>query len=141
MISQAVAKYLSTSDCSEPPVESEASKQRRMSTLLLWGIAAFFVGIALMVVGKKFPDFDWIGLIGIFVLLVGAFVAAYGVISPLRRIRSPSRKTHQPADPPQADPTALASANPLELIPSITEHTTRTLEPSLRDKQRVTEKK
>ncbi len=39
MISQAVAKHLSTADSSEPPVESEASKQRRMSTLAHWGIA------------------------------------------------------------------------------------------------------
>jgi Protein of unknown function (DUF3040) len=141
MISQAGAKHLSASDSSEPPVESEASKQRRMSTLLLWGIAAFFVGIALMVVGKQFPDFDWIGLIGVLVLLLGAFVATYGVISPLRQIRSPSGRPPQPAELPQADRTALASANPLELAPSITEHTTRTLELSLRDRQRVNEKK
>jgi primosomal protein N' len=134
MISQAVAKHLSTADSAEPPVESEASKQRRMSTLLLWGIAAFFVGIALIVVGKQFPHHDWIGLIGVLVLLLGAFVAAYGVISPLRQIRSPSGRPPQPAELPQADPTALASANSLEQIQSVTEHTTRTLEPSLRDK-------
>lgn len=140
MISQAVAKHLSTADSAEPPVESKVSKQRRMSTLLLWGIAAFFVGIALMVVGKQFPDFDWIGLIGVLVLLLGAFVATYGVLSPLRQIWSPSSRPPQPAELPQADQTALASANPLELIPSITEHTTRMLEPSRRDKQRVTEK-
>lgn len=134
MISQAVAKHLSTADSSEPPVESEASKQRRMSTLLLWGIAAFFVGMALIVVGKQFPHHDWIGLIGVLVLLLGAFVAAYGVISPLRQIRSPSGRPPQPAELPQAEPTALASANSLEQIQSVTEHTTRTLEPSLRDK-------
>jgi hypothetical protein len=134
MISQAVAKHLSTADSSEPPVESEASEQRRMSTLLLWGIAAFFVGIALMVVGKQFLDFDWIGLIGVLVLLLGAFVATYGVISSLRQIRSLSGRPPQPAELPQADPTALASANSLEQIQSVTEHTTRTLEPSLRDK-------
>jgi hypothetical protein len=137
MISQAVAKHLSTADSTEPPVESEASKQHRMSTLLLWGIAAVFVGIALIVAGKQFPDFDWIGLIGIFVLLLGAFVAAYGVISPLRHIRSPSGKPPQPADLPQTGPPALVSTNPLEQIPSVTEHTTRTLEPSLRDKPRT----
>jgi hypothetical protein len=141
MISQAVAKHLSTADSAESPVESEANKQRRMYTLVRLGIVAFFVGMALMVMGKQFPDQDWIGPIGVLVLLLGAFVATYGVLSPLRQITSPSRKPPQPADLPQADPTALPSANPLELIPSITEHTTRTLEPSLRDKQRVTEKK
>ena len=134
MISQVVAKHLSTADSSEPPVESEASKQRRMSTLLLWGIAVVFVGIVLIVVGKQFPDFDWIGLIGIFVLLLGAFVAAYGVISPPRQRTSPSRKPPQPADLPQTGPTAPVSTNPLEQIPSVTEHTTRKLEPSLRGK-------
>jgi hypothetical protein len=141
MISQAVAKHLSTADSAESPVESEANKQRRMYTLVRLGIVAFFVGMALMVMGKQFPDHDWIGPIGVLVLLLGAFVATYGVLSLLRQITSPSRKPPQPADLPQADPTALPSANPLELIPSITEHTTRTLEPSLRDKQRVTEKK
>jgi protein-S-isoprenylcysteine O-methyltransferase Ste14 len=134
MISQAVAKHLSTADSSEPPVESEASKQRRMSILLLWGIAAFIIGIALIVVGKQFPHHDWIGLIGVLVLLLGAFVAAYGILSPPRQITSPSRNPPRPAELTQADPTTLASANSLEQIPSVTEHTTRTLEPSLRDK-------
>jgi len=141
MISQAVAKHLSTADSAESPVESEANKQRRMYTLARLGIVAFFVGMALMVMGKQFPDHDWIGLIGVLVLLLGAFVATYGVLSPLRQITSPSRKPPQPADLPQADPTALPSANPIELIPSVTEHTTRTLELSLREKQRVNEKK
>jgi hypothetical protein len=140
IISQAVAKPLSTADSTESPVESEASKQRRMSTLLLWGIAVFFAGMALLIVDKQFPHHDWIGLIGVFVLLLGAFVAVYGVLSPLRQIRSPSRRPPQPAELPQAGLAALASATPLELIPSVTEHTTRTLESSLRDQQRVTEK-
>jgi hypothetical protein len=131
MISQAVAKQLSTADSSEPPVESEASKQRRMSTLLLWGIAAVFVGMAIIVVGKQFPNHYWIGLIGVSILLLGAFVATYGVLSPLRQIKSPSRKPPQPAYLPQTGPTELVSANPLEQIPSVTEHTTRALEPSL----------
>jgi hypothetical protein len=134
MISQAVAKHLSAADSAESPVESEASKVRRMSTLLLWGIAAFIMGMALIVVDKQFPDHDWIGLIGVLVLLLGAFVATYGVLSPLRQITSPSRNPPQTAELPQAAPTALASANSLEQIPSVTEHTTRTLEPSLRDK-------
>jgi hypothetical protein len=141
MISQAVAKHLSTADSAESLVESEANKQRRMSTLARLGIVAFFVGMALMVMCKQFPDHDWVGLIGVLVLLLGAFVATYGVLSPLRQITSPSRKSPQPADLPQADPTALPSANPIELIPSVTEHTTRTLELSLREKQRVNEKK
>jgi hypothetical protein len=134
MISQAVAKHLSAADSAESPVESEASKVRRMSTLLLWGIAAFIMGMALIVVDKQFPDHDWIGLIGVLVLLLGAFVATYGVLSPLRQITSPSRNPPQTAELPQADPTALPPANSLEQIPSVTEHTTRTLEPSLRDK-------
>ena len=134
MISQAVAKHLSTSDSSEPPVESEASEQRRMSILLLLGFSAFFVGIALVVVGNQFPDFDWIGLIGIFVLLLGAFVAIYGILSHPRRKTSPSRNPPRPAELARADPEALASANSLEQIPNVTEHTTRTPEPSLRDK-------
>jgi hypothetical protein len=134
MISEAVAKHLSTADFAESPDESEASKQRRMSILALWGIAAFFVGMALLVVGEQVPHHDWIGLIGVLVLLLGAFVATYGVISPLRQIRSPSGRPRQSAELPQAGPTALASANFLEQVPSVTEHTTRTLEPSLCDK-------
>ena len=133
MISQAVAKHLSTADFSGPPVEREAIKQRRMSTLL-WGMAAVFVGMALIVVGKQFPDHDWIGLIGVLVLLLGAFVATYGILSPPRQKTSPSRNPPRPAELPRADPKALASANSLEQIPNVTEHTTRMLEPSLRDK-------
>lgn len=134
MISQTVAKHLSTADSAESPVENEPSKQRRMSTLLLCGIGAFFVGMALMVVGNQFPDHDWISLIGVLVLLLGALVATYGILLPLRQKTSPSRNPPQPAELPQADPKASASANSRELIPSVTEQTTRTLEPSLRDK-------
>ncbi len=134
MISRAVAKHFSTADSAESPVESEASTQRRMPTLLLWGIAAFFLGMALMVVGNRFPDLSWIGLIGVLGLLLGAFVATYGILSPPRQITSPSRNPPQPAELPQVDPKAPASANSLEQIPSVIEHTTRTLEPSLRDK-------
>jgi uncharacterized membrane protein YcjF (UPF0283 family) len=135
MIPQAVAKHLSTTDSAESPVESEASKQRRMSTLLLWGIAALIVGLALLIVDKQFPHHDWIGLIGVLVLLLGVCIGAYGVLSNLRQMRSPSRRPPQPAELPQAGLTVLASATPLELIPSVTEQTTRTLESSLRDQQ------
>jgi hypothetical protein len=140
MVSQAVAKRLSTADSAEPPVESEASKQLRMSGMLLLGFAAFFVCIVLVVVGKLFPDNDWIGLIVVLLLLLGAFAATSGVLLSLRRITKPSRQPPQQAEPPQDGLTAPASANPLELIPGATEDTTRMLEPSLRDKQRVTEK-
>ena len=119
MISQAVAKHLPAADSAESPVESEANKQRRMSTLVRWGIVAFFVGMALMVMGKQFPDFDWIGLIGILVLLLGAFVATYGILSPPRQKTSPSRNPPRPAELPQADPTAPVSANSLEQIPRL----------------------
>lgn len=111
MIPQAVAKHLSTADSAEPPVESEVSRERRMFTLF-WGIAAFIIGMALIVVDKQFLHHDWIGLIGVLVLLLGAFVAIYGTLSPLRRITSPSRNPSQMAELPQADPTAPASAEP-----------------------------
>ena len=55
MISQAVAKHLSTADSAESSVESEANKQRRMSTLVRLGIVAFFVGMALMVCANSSP--------------------------------------------------------------------------------------
>jgi protein-S-isoprenylcysteine O-methyltransferase Ste14 len=54
-------------------------------------ITLVFFGMALIVVGKQFTHRDWIGLIGVLVLLLGAFVATYGVLSPTRRITSPSR--------------------------------------------------
>jgi hypothetical protein len=129
-ISRAAAKHFSTVDSAESPVESDASKQRRMPTLLLWGIAAFFVGMVLMVVGNQVPGLSWIGLICVLVLLLGAFVATYVIPSPPRHITSPSRKPPEPAELPQVDPKALVSASSLEQIPSVIEHAT----PSLHNK-------
>jgi zinc ribbon protein len=108
VISQLVAKHLSATDPALLPAESDASKPRRRTTVLFSGIVSCIIGLALLVANKQ--D-DWIGAVGILLLVAGTLTAAYGVLSPRWQIkRSPRTPLPQPAILPPAESTGLASA-------------------------------
>ncbi len=128
VISQLVAKHLSTTDPTLPPVESDAGKLHRMPTLLFSGIVSFIIGMALLVMDRMFFHHNWIVLVSVLLSLAGTLIAAYGVLPPMWQAKRYHRTSlSQPAIPPQPEPAGLASASHLEAKPSITEHTARTL--------------
>ena len=79
VISQLVAKHLSATDPALLPAESDASKPHLRTILLFSGIVSCIIGLALLVADKR--D-DWIGAVGVLLLVAGTLTAAYGVLSP-----------------------------------------------------------
>jgi hypothetical protein len=89
-------------------MKSDASKPRRRTTLLFPGIVSCLIGLALLVADKQ--D-DWIGAVGVLLLVAGTLTAAYEVLSPRWQkkisLRAPLA---QPAILPPAKSTELESA-------------------------------
>jgi hypothetical protein len=107
VISQPVAKHLSATD---PALlaESDASKPHRTTALLFSGIVSCIIGLALLVADKQ--D-DWIGAVGVLLLVAGTLTAVYEVLSPRWQIKISLRAPlPQPAILPPAESTGLASA-------------------------------
>jgi hypothetical protein len=108
VISQLVAKHLSATDPALLPAESEASKPHRTTNLLFLGIVSCIIGLALLVADKQ--D-DWIGAVGVLLLVAGTLTAVYEVLSPRWQIKISLRTPlPQPAILPPAESTGLASA-------------------------------
>ena len=108
IVSQLVASHLSVTDPSLLPVENMDGKPHRMAPLLFSGIAAFIIGMALLVANQH-PD--WIVPVSILLLLSGPLTAAYGVFSPRWQIKRFHRAPlSQPPTMPPAESRGLASA-------------------------------
>jgi hypothetical protein len=107
VISQLVAKHPSATDPAPLPAESDASKPHRRTILLFSGIVSCSIGLALLVANKQG---DWIGAVGVLLLVAGTLLTAYVALSPRRQIKISLRTPlSQPAKPP-AESTGLASA-------------------------------
>lgn len=146
-ISRAVAAHLSaanTSDLSGSYLQSTDNRQKKIER---WGLITGLSGLSLLfllligfflsilagkVIGataevKAFFDVigPWVGAVALPLLLGGSVVALYPhMVKELARLR-PS----QPVALPQTKTSReLPLANPPELIPSVTEQTTRNLE-------------
>jgi hypothetical protein len=101
VISQLVAKHLSATDPALLPAESDASKPHRRAILLFSGIVSCIIGLALLVANKQ--D-DWIGAVGVLLLVAGTLIAAYEVLSPRWQIKISLRTPlSQPAIMPPAE--------------------------------------
>jgi len=136
-VSGLVAQHLPSTASVRPPAEGDAEALHRLYSMLLWGIGVLLVGLALLAFGKKI---EYVSQVGILMMLAGTFISFYGVISPLRPKKRGAPGVPEPAALPQAESTAkLPPASPPDLIPSVTEQTTRNLEPALRDKPVVIE--
>jgi hypothetical protein len=103
-----VISQLDATDPALLPAESDASKPRRRTTLLFSGIVSCIIGLALLVANRQG---DWIGAIGVLLLVAGTLTAVYEVLSPRWQkkisLRAPLA---QPAILPPAEPAGLASA-------------------------------
>jgi len=137
MISQAVIKHRAPADANKLSLESEISVQHRVYKMLLWGIGTLLAGMALIAAGK---EIQYVGSVGVLLALIGTFLALYGVLSPYRPKKQIASRTAVPSTLPIAESTnQLPPGSQPELPQSITEHTTRELEPLLRDKPKISE--
>jgi hypothetical protein len=137
MISQAIDKHLSPTDSDKLSSESDSSAQRRMYKMLLAGMGAVLVGMALIAASK---EIQYVAEAGLLLTLLGAFLALYAVISPYLPKKGSGARRSQKSALPQAESTnKLTRGSEPELPLSIAENTTRTLEPSLRHKPNLSE--
>ena len=136
-ISDAVIKHRAPADAKKLSLESETSVQHRVYKMLLWGIGALLAGMALIAAGK---EIQYVGWVGVLLALIGTFLALFGVLYPYRPKKHIGPSTSLPSALPRAESTnQLPPESQPEFPQSITEHTTRVLEPLLRNKPKVSE--
>src|SRR5262249_27240881 len=126
-ISHAVIKHRALADANKLSLESETSVQHLVYKMLLWGIGTLLAGMALIAAGK---EIQYVGSVGVLLALIGTFLALYGVLSPYRPKKHSGFQPSLPSALPRAESTnQLPPGSQPELPQSITEHTTRALEP------------
>src|SRR5215467_7146940 len=70
MISHAISGHLSSADSGQISPESDRSAARRIFKMLLWGMGAVLVGMALIAASK---EIQYVGAVGLLLTLLGAF--------------------------------------------------------------------
>lgn len=131
---QAISQLVAKQFCEQPsrtPIPSEAEQVARMVWRLIFGGCIGFGGAGLLALDKKFDagtlPIEWLG--GLLVLS-GILFAFYAVFAPLLRPPKAVCQIPRPAALPVAETTSkLVLESGVELMGSVTEHTTRTLEP------------
>jgi len=122
-VSKELAEHLGTGKAHEQMTKPD---QQRMLTMLFWGVVALVVGMGVIAVGKHN---DTVGLLGLLLVLGGTLLAFYGLISHLRAAALVSRQGAQLKALPQSEPDVAGAAKSFpEIMPSVTELTTRNLD-------------
>lgn len=125
-IQQIVARQLSESK----PARNQAAQRARSAWLFFGGAAVLFGGAGLLAVEKRFELGDLAGLLGQLMVFGGTLLMLYARLAPMLFPRTTSHHTSQPVSLPTADTTSKLALNAgVEPVSSVTEHTTRTLEP------------
>jgi hypothetical protein len=103
-----VISQLGATDPALLPAESDVSKPHRTINLLFLGIVSCIIGLVLLVANEQG---DWIGAVGVLLLVAGTLTAAYEVLPPRWQVKISLRAPlAQPAILPPAESTGLASA-------------------------------
>lgn len=129
---QAISQVL-VSELSENELDSNSTKvvkheQRRLHNPLLYGFLLLLLGMMIIIFGKKIIVEQLIADIGTLIAVLG--VALFGYKGVLLMLQPQSSSPSQIKTLPESDPTAkLPPALQPDAPPSVTEHTTRTLEP------------
>ena len=112
------------------PVQTRAALRARVAWLMFSGIAVMFSGAGLLSLEKRYGWGDWAGLLGLLMVIGGVLLALYAGLEPVLFPPKPFRKLPQPAEQFAAATTSKLTLTPgAEPVLSVTEHTTRTLEP------------
>lgn len=126
-IQQLVARQLSGAE----PARNQAAAQRaRIAWQMFSGVVVMFAGAALLALEKRYFFGAPAGLIGLLLTIGGPLLALHAALTPLLYPQKSLRQKPQPTDLPAADTTSKLALSPgAEPVLSVTEHTTRTLEP------------
>lgn len=129
-IQQLVARQLSEVQ----PLPRQNAQVASLAWQLFAGVAIMFTGAALLALEKRHFFGAPAGLIGLLLTIGGPLLALHAVLAPLLYPQKPARQQAQPNEliPKQlvADTTSKLALSPgAEPVLSVTEHTTRTLEP------------
>ncbi len=112
------------------PAQNLASQRARLAWQLFFGVFVMFAGAGLLALDKRHVLGAPAGLIGLLLTMGGPLLALHAVLAPLLYPQKSTRQRPQPAEQLAADTTSKLALTPgAESVASVTEHTTRTLEP------------
>jgi hypothetical protein len=125
-IQQLVARQLSGAK----PARNQAAQRARIAWQMFSGVVVMFAGATLLALEKRYLFGAPAGLIGLLLTIGGPLLALHAALTPLLYPQKSLRQKPQPAELPAADTTSKLALTPgAEPVLSVTEHTTRTLEP------------
>jgi hypothetical protein len=126
-VSKLVAEHSSPETLKSEKSLSKKAVQNRMYYLLMWGMASFILGMAVLVVVKTLELNKTINIAGSFLLFLAMGLMTYAVLSPMRDGSSKSGKILDPARTGELTETEVTKALPSARVPvpSITERTTQ----------------
>jgi len=128
-VSQLVAGKHSQSNSDCLSYDSEKTIQHRMAKIMGWGGVLLFVGLVVVVIGRKYLHNELLDTIGGLTVLLSAFIMGYGLFSAWLSGTKTSRRSLRGRSKTQRD---LPNGEMLEMFgeeaPSITERTTRLIE-------------
>jgi hypothetical protein len=129
-VAQLVGK-LPPSNSERLSYESEKTIQHRMVKIMGWGGIILFMGLVVVIIGRKYLHNELLDTIGGLTVLLAAFIMGYGLFSSWLSGSKTSQLSLRGKANTQRD---LPHREILEMFgeeaPSITEHTTRLIEGS-----------
>ena len=126
-IQQIVARQLSEAKPTSRPGEQAA----RLAWQLFSGVVLMFAGAGVLALEKRHVFGAPAGLIGLLLTMGGPLLALHAVLAPLLYPQKSAHRKLQSVEPLAADTTSKLALTPgAEAVLSVTEHTTRTLEPA-----------
>ena len=128
MISEMVAGRLPAADAGAAS-DLDKARAHRMIKFMSWGGVVLFIGLIVLVLGKKYLHVNLLELIGGLTILAGTFVMGYGLFSTMLSATSHPRKSQRQGaqTQPQLDAQLPLGTLP-EPAPSVAERTTRLME-------------
>lgn len=129
-ISQVMARELSEADPTQIDERAGQHRPQKLGSqpLLLWGFLIMMLGLLLGVVGKKILSVESMAGIGAVIAILGVGFIGYWAV---RLIAPAARVAPEPTLPAPVDlSTDRQLSAPPASVPSVTENTTRQLEPA-----------
>lgn len=132
-ISQTLADELSASESDDASIEIIKPEQKRWQNPLMYGFLMLSLGIVIVIFGKTLLGEQLVADIGTILAFLGIGLLGFkGVSLMLTQSDSPSQTK---ALPGRETTNKLSSASQLGELPSVTEYTTRQIEPTYREQK------